>query len=123
MSRAVQALEAAELAPASRATLEDLIALHPPRFVPLECERRLQLKQDIERARAKHGWKKLDFKVFRKAAMTMPRAATTWVTTGMLRAMARQKEGLKRMHWLAEMIINAAPPRCRSRLRWAGHWS
>ena len=43
--------------------------------------------------------------------MTMPRAATTWVTTGMLRAMARQKEGLKRMHWLAEMIINAAPPR------------
>eukprot|EP01044_Picomonas_judraskeda_P000290 COSAG03_NODE_11_length_23018_cov_29.686461_23_plen_128_part_00 len=41
----------------------------------------------------------------------MPRAATTWVTTGMLRAMARQKEGLKRMHWLAEMIINAAPPR------------
>ena len=56
-------LEAAELAPASRATLEDLIALHPPRFVPLNCERRLQLKKDIERARAKHGWKKLDFKV------------------------------------------------------------
>ena len=61
MSRAVQALEAAELAPASRATLEDLIALHPPRFVPLECERRLQLKQDIERARAKRGWKKLSW--------------------------------------------------------------
>ena len=37
VSRAVQALEAAELAPATAATLKDLVALHPAAFTPRDC--------------------------------------------------------------------------------------
>ena len=111
MSRALQALEAAELAPPTEATLQELIALHPPQFVPTDCPRQAAVDEGVAAAWRKHGWKKLDFKKFKEAAISMPRAATTWVTTGMLRALARVKVGLGKMHWMAEQILNATAPR------------
>ena len=83
VSRALQALEAAELAPPTEATLQELIALHPPQFVPTDCPRRAAVDEGVAAAWRKHGWKKLDFKKFKEAAISMPRAATTWMTTGM----------------------------------------
>lgn len=41
----------------------------------------------------------------------MPRAATTWATTGLVRAVARARAGVKKLHWLAEQLINVQPPR------------
>ena len=77
------ALEAAELAPPTEATLQELIALHPPQFVPTDCPHRAAVDEGVAAARRKHGWKQLDFKKFKEAAISMPRAATTWMTTGM----------------------------------------
>ena len=99
------------MAPPTMATLRDLIALHPPRFVPTDCPRREEVKAGVEAARRKHGWKKLPFEKFKEAAISLPRSATTWTTTGMLRALARVKVGLGKMHWMAEQILNATAPR------------
>jgi hypothetical protein len=74
ISRALQALEAAQLAPATDTTLRDIIALHPPRFVPTECPRRAAVTQQVAAARRTHGWKKLQWKHFHKAMQTMPRS-------------------------------------------------
>ena len=111
ISKALHALEAAQLAPATDRTLRDIIALHPPRFVPTECPRRAAVTQQVAAARRTHGWKKLQWKHFHKAMQTMPRSAATWTPTGMLRHMARTKVGLTGMHWVMEQIINAAAPR------------
>ena len=111
VSRAVQALEAAQLAPATTAMLQELIALHPAAFTPRDCVRREEVKRKIAAVRKRKEWKKLDFKIFRKATMSMPRAATTWATTGLIRAVARTRLGLHKLHWMAEQLINAQPPK------------
>ena len=83
VSRALQALEAAEMAPPTMATLQELIALHPPQFVPTECPRRAAVDEGVAAARRKHGWKKLDYKKFKEecASFTSEAILTTTGTT------------------------------------------
>ena len=54
---------------------------------------------------------RVPYTMFRKSTMSMPRAATTWGTTGLIRAVARTRVGVRKLHWIAGQLINATPPK------------
>ena len=48
------------------------------------------------------------------AVFSMPKSATTWATTGMMKEVIRTKEGVKQMTFLLGLIANAeVPPEVR----------
>ena len=99
VSRAVQALEAADVMPGTEVTLAELRKLCPPAFVPQDCLRRAALKQRIEdRIRTGQAYA-FQEEVFNKAAVSLPISATTWGTASLIKSTALTRAGVDALRW------------------------
>ena len=110
VSRAIQALEAAEVLPGTAATLAELRKLCPPAFVPADCIRRAKLQRRIEERVSTGPEYKFNEKLFDKAAASLPISSTTWGTASLIKSTALTRDGVNALRWMATEIANARVP-------------
>ena len=110
VSRAIQALEAAEVMPGTEATLDELRRLCPPAFVPAACLRRAALKDRIAERVATGQEYTFQEEAFNKAAASMPISSTTWGTASLIKSTAITRDGVNALRWWATEIANARVP-------------
>eukprot|EP01052_Picozoa_sp_SAG31_P007433 SAG31_NODE_354_length_17223_cov_18.708771_19_plen_514_part_00 len=110
LSRMCAAFDAAPVAPGDEDTVKTLKTLSPPTFVPMECPRR-EAVQTAVRENKKRNRVRLKPEDVAKAVQGMPKSATTWTPVGLMRAVIRTKEGIRRLTWLMDKIVNADVPK------------
>ena len=103
------AFTAAPAAGGNSETLAKLRKLSPDRFVPLRCPRRARNAERVQKVSAA-ARVKFEEEHLVPAVYSMPRSATTWATTALMKAVIRTREGIKQLTWLLEQIANANVP-------------
>jgi hypothetical protein len=109
ISRMCAAFIAAMAAPGDERTLTELKQLAPLLFVPAGCPRRARI---VERVAEISRTSQVTFKEQHlvPALSSMPKSATTWATTGLMKCVIRTKDGVRQLTWLLEAMANANVP-------------
>ena len=77
--------------------------------IPDGCPRRQRLRERLDELDDRPALK-LNAQKFKRAVRTLPKSATSWGNTHLLRCVAATRDGLELLQWVTERILNRQVP-------------